>query len=188
MLLVSTAGCNGIQGIFGSDQTTETDIADTPTETIQQTVNSDGVGPSNTEESHTVENTNTDDIVIRLSDLNMDYNFTGGSSEVTSINNTRLQHKQILKQEQRTFVLENQSRVNEQPVAIISVAIIYESQSTAETALQDHLSSFSGSNTSRVEVAGFEGWQTKFVTDDGLRNVAVLGQDRNLVYYSALHV
>ncbi|ELZ29675.1 hypothetical protein C475_01961 [Halosimplex carlsbadense 2-9-1] len=193
--LTATAGCNGIQGVFESDQSTATEAP--PSATVAEGGPNSGNGPTGGDgptaggtdagpESglYTVEETDTGEIAIRLSDLSMDYNFTGGSTQIASGDDTALRTQQIRKQNRRTFVLENRSRVGEQPVALVSVAIIYESSSAAESALQDHLGSFDGANTSRVDVAGFEGWQTTFTTEDDLRNVAVFGQDENLVYYT----
>ncbi|QLH81394.1 hypothetical protein [Halosimplex pelagicum] len=187
--LIATAGCSGIQGIFESDQGTATEAPPSATVAGGETEagggpNADGSDAGSGSGPYTVDGTDTEEIVIRLSDLGMEYNFTGGSSRLASADDAALRTQQIRKQNRRTFVLENRSRVGEQPVALVSVAIIYESSSAAETALQDHLGSFDGANTSRVNVAGFEGWQTRFTTDDELRNVAVFGRDANLVYYT----
>lgn len=159
-----------------------------PTETPVGTPEDNAAGsptgtPTGTEET-TVP---TDEVVLRLSDLGPDYDFTGESistaEEATGERAALFEERGIVKTHTRTFRLSDEDV--DQPEMVISSATAYRSPETAEADLDRQVSSLeeSGATLSRVNVrVGINATGATFESERGLRTAALYGRTGDLVY------
>lgn len=129
----------------------------------------------------------TDEVVLRLSDLGTDYNFTGESvstAEDVSGEQARLfEERGIVKTHARTFRLSTETV--DRPDIVISSATAYRSPEAAAAGLDRQVSSLEGSGATltRVNVAvGVNATGATFENERGLRTAAIYGRTGSLVY------
>lgn len=175
-----TAGCSGgIPFIDNSRQQTPTETQTTPTPTPADTSTS-------ASQLYTAE-TNTGEIVLRLSDLGADYNASGETSkirnELSEENRTEFKEKQIIKQHQRAFRLSNRDSLGEKPFVIFSSATVFESIIAAQSSLQNKTTSnISNATVSRVDIASNTVLRIKFQNERGVNTILYYDRNKNLVY------
>jgi len=180
ILIVLTAGCSGL---FGGDED-ETATPAPPTETPTPTQTPEGAQtpfPADAE---------TDEIVLRLSDIGFGYNFTGESvqrrTDASGETQRDFEEKGILKQHKRVFTLAESNQANEKPTTILSTVVIYETEDDAATDLQNTITNLEsdGANVSQQSIAsGITATQVTFQGNQGLNHVILYGQENNMLYF-----
>lgn len=175
-----SAGCGGVSILTDDSSPTPTTVPGTDT-----------ITPSPTE-SKSVQSlysmeTETGEIVLRLSDLGATYNLSGESlkvrKELSGEERDQLESNDILRTHSRSFRSTNSSEENN-PLLVISTVTIYDSQNDAKSGLQHKLKSFQerDSEIRNVSVAtGINATQVKFQNQRDLHNTLLYHQDNNLV-------
>ena len=171
VLLVS-AGCSGL-GIFGEDMGNTTTTTDSYSPTP---------APSNETDPTYGMNTNTGEIVLRLSDLPSGYEFRG---EVNKSPSENLSKKGITKIHKRSFSY-NSTNKSGYPSIIISSTIIYENQHTASGKFQETVENLLANNAS-VEteeiISGSTATIAKFSNQRGGKVTLIYSQKENMGFY-----
>lgn len=131
--------------------------------------------------------TDTDRLLLGLSEVGPEYNLTGESvsdSDTAVVQDPNQRDFQF--QHSRTFELSDVDQLGEKPFIIISSVIIYETPEEAEEGLENTVSGFQDGNASVSDVTvatGINATQVQFQADTGSRNVILYGRESNLIYF-----
>lgn len=182
---VVTAGCGGLGSLGGSsdagdstDTTTPTGgSTDTPTATSDDDTADQGpaFGPE----------TNTDDIVLRLSDLSSDYAYSGETnrrtSELSGEEQAQYESQGIVRQHSRSF---RRSSEAAGPVLVYSEATVYENAEDVDAQLEEAQSTFENQSAEveTIELAsGVTATQISYENDRGAQSVLMYYERHNLL-------
>lgn len=163
LLLISSPGCQFVLD-DGGDQATENDA-----DSLEQSVD-------------------TDEIVLRLSDIGFGYNLSNEVNEtrngVSKNRQTEFEEKGIRRQHRRLFTREDNSR--DLPEYILSSVIVYEGPAAAREDLSEAEASIEAQNgeisTVQIEDHGKVS-QAVFRDSSGYYQTIVFDQQENLRYY-----
>jgi len=196
---ISLAGCAGLNPfaeggeddlVGGGGGSSETDSGE-PDGDSNESDDSSGESDTNSEPDPSDDSpdfnadTDTDSIVLRLSDLSDGYEYSGETDIVTAEldDNKREQYAsdQIVRQHSRSFQRSN----DEDGLGIIySEATVYETARDVNSKLSDIISTFEDQSANITEIdltTGVTATQIKYENDRGSKNVLLYYQQNNLI-------
>ncbi|WP_136603211.1 hypothetical protein [Salinigranum halophilum] len=182
-LLLTTSGC-ALLPFEASESTppSPTPFAPSSTPGADSTAGSDGSGYDS--------NTDTDEIVLRVSDLGPQYNFTTESlnrrGDLSEAQAERFANQSLLRQHQRVFTLVSETTDSNLAPVVISTVAIYESPAAAGQQSPALIQSLreQGATVETVELAsGYKVTQVQGQTSTGRHNTMLMWRSENLVVW-----
>lgn len=133
--------------------------------------------------------TDTGDIVLRLSDVPEAYDRGGESlqyrSNLSGSEKRQFSRQGIIKQHQRSFLL-NDSSNQSYPAVLISAAVVYEDTASADENIRNTIANLTseGASYRKMEiVTGVNATIAQFENDRGGHVTVIYDQDSNMGYY-----
>jgi hypothetical protein len=179
--IIVIAGCGGLNPLSGSDA----DGTQTPVSTVQSTGTLTEDEGAVDQENTFGPDTDTGDIVLRLSDLPENYEYSGETNrqtaELSGEEREQYESQGILRQHSRSF---RRSDDSTGPVLVYSEATIYESADDVDAQIQEVRSTFESQSAEieTIELAsGVTATQISYENDQGTQNVLVYYERDNLL-------